>query len=602
MKTIPHDRAGQQGHALLLAIVITGLIGFILVTYLTLVQSQNASVMRSQAWNSAMPILEAGVEEALAHINVHASTNLECDGWTRTDDTYQMTRSIGDSFYVVTITNYIQGASNNAPKIDSFAYVVMPLVLASAGPGPLLATAGTPASSATYLGRGVRVTTALDLIFVKGMVAKDTIDLNGNNIQTDSFDSNDAASSTNGLYVAGWHKANGDIASNASITNSVNVGNANIFGHVSTGPNGTVAVGASGSVGDTTWHANGSSGIQPGYSKQDMNVSFPDVIVPFSGGLTPGSGWITNVIATVNSSNTSSSATIAYPANPPSYPYGSVATNWITSTTYPSGSPGPVTASTTTNTTLVNVKTNNNYPAAGTYVPPVSTYVVTTGPQDFRGTYYAYQKIIGYTTNYTYPMFAVTTTTYSTNNQTITAWYDYILDDGNYQLGTLNGSVYVRGKAKLYVSTTLNMSALVIDPNKKLDLYCAPGSAAIAGNTAWNSDRTADSFGFWGLPTCTSVSFSGNAGFTGTIYAPNAAFTLNGGGNNTIDFIGASIAKSVTLNGHFNFHYDEALGKFGPTRGWVVKSWNEIGPQEIPKATVDSFGRLVLNSTVVPNH
>ena len=70
----------------------------------------------------------------------------------------------------------------------------------------------------------------------------------GNNIQTDSFDSSDAASSTNGLYVAGWHRANGDIASDASITNSVNVGNANIFGHVSTGPNGTVAIGANGSV------------------------------------------------------------------------------------------------------------------------------------------------------------------------------------------------------------------------------------------------------------------------------------------------------------------------------------------------------------------
>ena len=176
----------------------------------------------------------------------------------------------------------------------------------------------------------------------------------------------------------------------------------------------------------------------------------------------------------------------------------------------------------------------------------------------------------------------------------MSAWYDYILDDGNYQVGNLSGSVYVRGKAQLYVSSSLNMSALVIDPNKKLDLYSAAASPAIAGNTAWNSDRTADSFAFWGLPTCTSLSFSGNAGFTGTIYAPKAAFTLNGGGNNTTDFIGASITKNVTLNGHFNFHYDEALAKYGPPRAWLVNSWNESGPQDIPTATVDAYGHVVL--------
>ena len=140
------------------------------------------------------------------------------------------------------------------------------------------------------------------------------------------------------------------------------------------------------------------------------------------------------------------------------------------------------------------------------------------------------------------------------------------------------------------------MTALVVDPNKKLDLYSSAASVAIAGNTAWNSDRTADSFAFWGLPTCTSLSFSGNSGFTGTIYAPNAAFTLNGGGNNTIDFIGASITRSVTLNGHFNFHYDEALKKYGPCRGWVVNSWNEVGPQNIPKAALDGYGHVVFTT------
>jgi hypothetical protein len=60
---------------------------------------------------------------------------------------------------------------------------------------------------------------------------------------------------------------------------------------------------------------------------------------------------------------------------------------------------------------------------------------------------------------------------------------------------------------------------------------------------------------------------------------------LNGSGNNTTDFIGASITKSVKLNGHFNFHYDEALKSIGPSRGFVVTSWNEMLPSEVPPAS-----------------
>jgi hypothetical protein len=65
------------------------------------------------------------------------------------------------------------------------------------------------------------------------------------------------------------------------------------------------------------------------------------------------------------------------------------------------------------------------------------------------------------------------------------------------------------------------------------------------------------------------------------IYAPNANFTMNGGGNSAYDFVGASITKTVTMNGHFKFHYDEALAKYGPSRGFVLTSWNEMTPQEV---------------------
>jgi hypothetical protein len=539
MKKYHANRRGERGNTLLLTIVVTGLIGFLLAAYLTLVQNQNQANVRSQSWNSAMPVVEAGIEEALQHLNKNGATNgsLATDGWAGGGSVYSVTRTLGNALYSVTIRNYYPGTTTNTPLIESKGYVVMPLVLASAQ-GALLATANGGQSTINYLGRGVRVQTGQDFIFSKGMVARDLIDLNGNNIRSDSFDSTDPRYSTNGMYYSGWARDNGDIAVNSSLTNSLNAGNANIYGHVAVGPSGTIAVGTGGSIGSTAWHQSGAGGVESGWSKNDMNVSFPDVTAPWSGGaFTPSGGWITNSTSTVSSS-TNSVTTYAFPAGCG----GSVSTNTLTSTIFPLGHPGPV-------TTLFN--------AGG--------------------------KVIGYT----YAVFVCSSTTSTTNTTYTATYYDYILDSGNYQLSDLTGTVYVRGKANLYVTTTLDITSLIIKTGESLALYCGAASASLAGNSTVNSDGTANNFSFWGLPTCTSVTFSGNSGFTGTIYAPNADFTMNGSGNTTfIDFTGASITKTSTLNGHFNFHYDEALRKFGPFRGYIVSSWNEMNPSEVPQLSV----------------
>ena len=55
---------------------------------------------------------------------------------------------------------------------------------------------------------------------------------------------------------------------------------------------------------------------------------------------------------------------------------------------------------------------------------------------------------------------------------------------------------------------------------------------------------------------------------------------------------GAGIVKSATMNGHFNFHYDEALAKFGPDRGWFITSWNEMNPSDIPRAVRQPSGQV----------
>jgi len=540
MKKYQAYRRGERGNTLLLTIVVTGLIGFLLAAYLTLVQNQNQANTRSQSWNSAMPVVEAGIEEALQHLNKNGATNgsLATDGWSGSGSTYNITRPLGNAFYSVTIRNYYPGTGTNTPLVESKGYVVMPLVVASAQ-SALLATTGGGQSTINYLGRGVRVQTSQDFIFAKGMVAKDSIDLNGNNVRTDSFDSTDPRYSTNGTYYAAWARDNGDIAVNSSLTNSLSGGNADIWGHVSVGPSGTISVGSQGSVGSTAWHTSGSRGVESGWSKNDMNVSFPDVIAPWSGGaFTPTGGWITNANVTVS---TSSNSVVGYVY--PAGCLGLISSNTVTSAAYPVGHPGPVT-------------TNLN----------------------------GSMKVTGYT----YKTYTCASTTSTTNTTYTATYYDYILDTGNYQLADLAGSVYVRGDAVLYVTTTLDITSLTIKSGESLAVYCAAATASISGNAGMNTDGSAMSFSFWGMPTCTSLSFSGNASFVGTIYAPNADFTLNGSGNTVVDFSGSSITKTARLNGHFNFHYDEALRKFGPFRGYIVSSWNEMPPSEVPSLSVAS--------------
>lgn len=36
------------------------------------------------------------------------------------------------------------------------------------------------------------------------------------------------------------------------------------------------------------------------------------------------------------------------------------------------------------------------------------------------------------------------------------------------------------------------------------------------------------------------------------------------------------------MNGHFNFHYDEVLGRTEPSRGDDITSWSELDPGEVP--------------------
>ncbi len=417
----------HQGSVIIGVLLASFVLGFMLAAYLNLVNAQNQSIARSQTWNTCIPVLEGGIEEALAHLYQTKGTNLVSNGWFASAQGCFKWRTMGSGSTLIVISNGI------TPVIYSSAFMKAPL-------------------SGDVIRRVVRVETKRDGMFSKGMVAKGQITLNGQNIVVDSFDSADPNYSTNGLYLLSRRKANGDVATNSGIINALSTGNANIYGRVSTGPGGSVGIN-NGAVGDLAWQASGTSGIQPGYFSDDMNVAFPDVVLPYGGGFTPGN-------------------------------------------------------------------------AAG---------------------------------------------------------YQYVISSsGDYRISSLTGNMLVKSnvQARLIVETEINMTGqdtITIQPGATLNLYMAGANAKITGQGVVNQAGNATNFFYWGTPANTSLTINGNGAFTGVIYAPNANFTMNGGGNSSLeDMTGASVTKSAQMNGNFNFHYDENLGRINLNRGFIVTSWTEI--------------------------
>lgn len=239
------------------SLMASGIIAMTLGAYLNLVGHRNLAVMRSLAWKATMPAIEAGLEEALTQCYFHyKDTNLGANNWTLIDGSYTKTRRLGETYYEVAIS------AARPPVITCHGYAMLPL-------------------QTNYISRVVQIKTRADYRFSKAITVKGAIDLNGNDVVTDSFDSEDPSHSNDGLYDSTKRKDNGDIASISGLGTVISGGNANIYGRAATGPGGRMTIGPRGAVGSSAWQAS-NAGIQEGWLEDDMNIDFPDVELPFS--------------------------------------------------------------------------------------------------------------------------------------------------------------------------------------------------------------------------------------------------------------------------------------------------------------------------------
>src|SRR5882672_11312806 len=180
MRIQPQKPARQHGSVLIVTLVVAFILAAALCSYLVLISSQDRSVVRSQNWNAALAMAEAGVEDALAQVN--SSTNagdltyLSANGWGPSGGAFgPVSRNLQGGFYSVSFV------TNPITTIYSTGYVTVPI-------------------TGTQVARKLKVTTLVLPLINVPLGAVDDINMNGNGAATDSWNSYDTNMSNHGQY------------------------------------------------------------------------------------------------------------------------------------------------------------------------------------------------------------------------------------------------------------------------------------------------------------------------------------------------------------------------------------------------------------------
>src|SRR5260221_4866515 len=205
-----------RGSVLVSASMAAGVLAILIAGFLTYLSDEYNWNFRSHRWNQSFHLAEAAVETGIAEYNYwqyQAGSGFQsARGWT----------SLVGNSYSKTVANL---ADNSGNVVGTF-YVKASNINTN---NPTFQGVGTVTSgnfSGVSISRAVQVTLAPSPKFPLGLTALSTINLNGNNIYTDSYDSHDSTKSTGGNYDVSKRQPNGNIGTDDTIINSISVGNA----------------------------------------------------------------------------------------------------------------------------------------------------------------------------------------------------------------------------------------------------------------------------------------------------------------------------------------------------------------------------------------
>ena len=247
-------QSNRQGHTIILTLVVCLVLGVVLLGVIKLANTGGQMTGRSQNWNNALPIAEAGIEEALTHLR-YSPTNRWENGWnydtSLVPPKYTKTQTLKDGYYKVTIS------TNHDPVIVSRAWL------------------RAPGQKDYSIQRAIQVKTTNQPLFMAGMEGTTFVKLT-KNMRVDSYDSNDPKhSSATGGYNQATAKDRGDVTSYGG-NGSLDIGGAHVYGHIKTPPETAYALGG-GSVGSFSWSGNG---VEPGAYEEMPDPDYPPIFAP----------------------------------------------------------------------------------------------------------------------------------------------------------------------------------------------------------------------------------------------------------------------------------------------------------------------------------
>lgn len=441
----------------MVALILAGIFGIALVSYLRLSTHALRLADRSFYANSAMNLAEIGLEEAITAFNqidnVGAASAFA--DWSKPGGTAGRRTFPADTPFALganttgTVKVYTTDCTGAAPA---------PLIVAKAIVTP-------PNGNGPPIYKYIEISLRKRSLFANGLVAREDVTWVGHPL-ADSWNSDPAGDgSTIVPYNASLRTANIVVG---CLTGNIGLGSGGeVWGYAKTGPTGTIS---GGSV-----HGLGTTDDDPSRRTNDFNSTFPPVSVP---------------TATANVISSSITNTTSFPrGGDVSVTVGGVATYYYTFTT------------------------GNGISLSGSRALNVNANCVFILTSHAPGT--------------------------------------SISTSGNAYISIANGST--------------------------LNIY-TNGNVSIGGNGLINNNTQPKQCVIWGTGTATgtqAIDISGNGQLKACVYAPNAALSLNGGGS-AGHVMGAAVARTISMNGGTEFHYDDSLGNLTTGNPFAISKWREL--------------------------
>ncbi|MBK1879941.1 pilus assembly PilX family protein [Pelagicoccus mobilis] len=222
----------KSGSAMVAAIFVAVVIGLWMAVAMQSSYTEYKMSSRYLDMQNALNIAESGLEEA-----VRAFQEDDWTGWTSYSNGYYVT---GDADTLI-----------NPESLDLFSGSVgtLTVFIDDTANNPVIAAEGSiVGADGNELSRQVLVELSTSSLFANGLLARNAVVMNGNNIVVDSYDSR------NGDYTPGTNSnrnSNGNVGSLSFDNSDVSLNNADIYGFIAVG--GTFDV-------DASFHRNGTLG------------------------------------------------------------------------------------------------------------------------------------------------------------------------------------------------------------------------------------------------------------------------------------------------------------------------------------------------------